>query len=176
VGGSRKLTLVTAALTAALLAACGSDDDKAATRPAALFAKPPAGYRYLVPKPATRDSITKPLLKSVDGLSADDIAVRQVEQRGGLRPVAVGIAIDAHASGSPEEVAKGFDEGARRQTGKPARHIVIAGTKASLARGAGTVITLAAVNGYLVESFAADVAPAKLVLRRLIAAAAAAKR
>ena len=166
-----------AALFALLISGCGGGgDDKAATRPRELFAKPPRGYRYLVPNAATRKRVTQPLVKSVPDLSADDIAVRQVEQKGGLRPVAVGVAIDAHASGSPEDVAKGFDEGARRQTGKPARRIVIAGTKASLARGGGTVVTIASTNGYVVESFAADVPTAKLVLRQLIGAAAAAKR
>jgi hypothetical protein len=171
------LLVVGAVLLAALLQGCGGDGDKkAATRPRELFAKPPPGYRYLVPNAATRKRVTDPLVKSVPDLSVDDIAVRQVEQRGGLRPVAVGVAIDAHASNTPEDVAKGFDEGARRQTGKPARRIVIAGTKASLARGGGTVVTIASNNGYVLESFAADVPTAKLVLRRLIGAAASAKR
>jgi hypothetical protein len=165
-----------ALLLAALLQGCGGDGDKAATRPRELFAKPPPGYHYLVPSAATRKRVTDPLVKSVPDLSEDDIAVRQVEQKGGLRPVAVGVAIDAHAGNTPEDVAKGFDEGARRQTGKPARRIVIAGTKASLARGGGTVVTIASKNGYVLESFAADVRTAKLVLRRLIGAASAAKR
>jgi hypothetical protein len=112
----------------------------------------------------------------VSGLSEDDVAVRQVEQKGGLQPVAVGVAIDAHASGSPEDVANGFDEGARKQTGKPAQHIMVGGTRASLARGGGTVITIASTNGYVVEALASDLPVAKLVLRRLIAAAAGAKR
>jgi hypothetical protein len=168
---------VGAALLAVLLQGCGGDDEKkAATRPRALFAKPPPGYHYLVPDAATRKRVTDPLVKNVPGLSADDVAVRQVEQKGGLKPVAVGVAIDAHAGNTPEDVAKGFDEGARRQTGKPARKIAIAGTKASLARGGGTVVAIASTNGYVVESFAADVRTTKVVLRRLIAAAAAAKR
>jgi hypothetical protein len=169
--------LAALAVTGALLAGCGaSDDKKAATRPAQLFATPPHGFRYLLPDAATRDRIKAPFKKTVPGLSDDDIAVRQVEQKGGLQPVAVGVIIDAHASGSPEDVAKGFDEGARKQTGKPARQITVAGTKASVAEGAGAVVTIASTNGYVVETFAADVPTAKLVLRRLIGAAAAAKR
>jgi hypothetical protein len=172
-------SLVVPALLVALLAGCGSSstDKKAATRPAALFATPPGGLSYKPADAATANRVKGLLSKSAPGLSGDDVAVREVLQRGGIgQPVAVGVAVDTHSGGASGDALKGFADATRQQTGKTPQSTAVAGTRASLARLSGTVVTVAEKNGYVLEAVAADTPTATRVLTRLVVAAGAAKR
>jgi hypothetical protein len=173
-------SLVALALAAALLPGCGSTthDKKAATRPAALFATAPSGLRYKAADAATVNRVKGLLSKSASGLSGDDVAVRQVLQKGGIgQPVAVGVAVDTHsATSNSGDALKGFSQAVKQQTGRAPQAAVVAGTPASLARLSGTVVTVAERNGYVLEAIAADSPTAKRVLTRLVVAARAAKR
>ena len=174
----RALSLVVLALFSAALLGCGekSDEKKAATRPAALFKEPPSGLTYKAPDAATEKRVKDLLTKSGD-LSGDDVAVRQVLQKGGLgQPIAVGVAVDTHLSGDPGDALKGFTDGAKDQTGEEPQSEVIAGTKTTLAKLSGTVVTAGEKNGYLVEAIAPDTDTAQKVLKRLIVAAGEATR
>jgi hypothetical protein len=173
--------VVAVALLAALLAGCGSTthEKKAATRPAALFGTPPTGLKYRAADAATVNRVKSLLSKSAPGLSGDDVAVRQVLQKGGLgQPIAVGVAVDTHSSSSANsgDALKGFDEAVKQQSGTSPQTTAVAGTPASLARLSGTVVTVAEKNGYVLEAIAADSPTAKRVLTRLVVAARAAKR
>ena len=162
-----------------MLPGCGSTTGgrKAATRPSALFAKAPAGLAYTSANASTVDRVKSLVSKSAPGLSGDDIAVRQVLQKGGIgQPVAVAVTVDTHSSGNSGDALKGFGAAARAQTGKAPQSTVVAGAKASLAKLSGATVTVAETNGYVVEAIAADKLTATRVLRRLILAASAAKR
>ena len=167
------------ALVVALLPGCGSatHEKKAVTRPAALFAKPPAGLTYKAANASTISRVKALLAKSAPGLSGDDVAVRQVLQKGGIgQPVAVGVAVDGHSTGNSGDALNGFGQAVKQQTGKSPLERVVAGARASVARLSGTVITVAENNGYVLEAIAADSPTAKRVLTRLVIAARAAKR
>jgi hypothetical protein len=165
------------AAAVALLSGCGdSGREKAATRPEQLFATPPPGFRYLKPDAPTLERFRQAVEKDAPDLGEDDLAVRRVEPKGGLRPVAIGVAIDLHTTEGASRVVKGFDDAARDEIGKPSRVIQVAGSEAHLARVAGSVAIFATKNGYAVEAIAADARTAKVVVRRLIGAAAGAKR
>jgi hypothetical protein len=164
-------------LATCALAGCGDQGKKAATRPAELFATPPAGFHYRVPDKATVARVQGLLASNAPSLESDDIAVRQVlADSKGKTPIAVGLAIDAHKSGNPDDAAKGFNESLKKNTGKTATVTTIASTKASVAQLSGATVALATKNGYVVEAIAPDLKIARVLLARLIFAADKATR
>jgi hypothetical protein len=177
VGGLRKTCLAAALLALFLVAGCGSDGaKKAATRPAELFATPPAGLQYKVPDAATLKRVQGLLSQNQSKLEGDDVAVRQVLDGQAKDPIAVGIVFDAHNSGAPADALDGFNQGVKEKTGKPGTDVTIAGSKASVAVLAGTTVALTAKNGYVLEAIAADERTVKVVLARLVFAAGKATR